>query len=150
MKKILKNNFIIVGLTFLVPGIISFIIKDSFNTYNYLNKPVLSPPSIIFPIVWFIIYVLMSISIIKVKDIDDDNLKLYYISLLLNALWNPIFFKFRLYFIALIDLIILLYTVIKMIRKYKEYNKISAYLLLPYLVWLVFAFYLNLSILVLN
>ena len=138
------------SLTFLIPGIISFAIKDSFNTYKFLNKPVLSPPSIIFPIVWSVIYILISISIIKVKDKDDDNLKLYYVSLLLNALWTPIFFKFKLYFIALIDLIVLLYIVIEMTKKYKKYNKISSYLLVPYLVWLVFAFYLNLSILVLN
>lgn len=150
MKKIFKNNIIIVALTFLIPGIIAFLIKDSFMAFKALNKPPLSPSPIVFPIVWSILYILLSISIIRVKDENDDNIKLYYLSLILNAIWTPIFFGLKWYFLALIDLVILLYTVIRMYKKFKEYDDISAYLLIPYIVWLIFAFYLNFSIMVMN
>ncbi len=103
-----------------------------------------------FPIVWSILYILLSISIIRVKDENDDNIKLYYLSLILNAIWTPIFFGLKWYFLALIDLVILLYTVIRMYKKFKEYDDISAYLLIPYIVWLIFTFYLNFSIMVMN
>lgn len=150
MKKFLRNNIVIVGLTFLIPGIISFLIKDSFASYKMLNKPPLSPPMIVFPIVWSIIYILISISIIRVKDDSEDNLKLYYVSLILNAIWTPLFFLFKWYFVALIDLAVLFFTVIRMYLKYKKWDDLAGILLIPYMLWLSFAFYLNFYVMLFN
>ena len=150
MKKILKNSIVIVCLTFLMPGIISLLIKDSFKTYNLLNKPPLSPLSFIFPVVWSIIYLLISVSIIRVKDNINDNIKLYYKSLILNIIWTPLFFLFKWYFIALLDLIMLFISVIKMYKHFKKDDDLSSALLIPYLLWLIFAFYLNLYIVIFN
>ncbi|MCR5787850.1 MAG: tryptophan-rich sensory protein, partial [Bacilli bacterium] len=66
MKRILTNNIFIIGITFLLPGIIALITKDSFSTYKSLVQPKLSPPSILFPIIWSVLYLLMSIAFILV------------------------------------------------------------------------------------
>ena len=150
MKKFFKNSVVIVGLTFLIPGIIALITKDSFSTYKELVQPKLAPPGIVFPIVWNILYLLMSIAGIIAKNEDENNIKIYYFQLILNALWTPIFFTLKLYFPALIELIILLITVICMTNRYKEYNRVTLYLLLPYIAWLLFALYLNFAVMVLN
>lgn len=143
MKRILNKNITIIVLTFFIPGIIAFLLKDNFNSYKFLVKPKLSPPGILFPIVWNILYLLMSISIIKVKDNDDNNLKIYYFQLILNALWSPIFFALNNYLLALIELVILLVTVLFMFYKFFNENKASGYLLVPYILWLIYALYLN-------
>lgn len=142
MKKILKNNIVIVGLTFFIPGIVSLLIKNTFSMYKSLVLPKLAPPGILFPIIWSILYVLMSISIIRVKD-DDKNIIIYYVQLVLNAIWPLIFFLFKNYLLALMELIVLFIVVIYMSYLYKNDDKISFYLLIPYIVWLSFAFYLN-------
>ena len=143
MKKILNKNITIIALTFLIPGIIAFITRDSFSSYKMLIKPKLSPPGILFPIVWNILYLLMSISVIMVKDNDENNLKIYYIQLILNALWSPIFFVLKSYLLALIELIVLLITVLFMFYKFYKENKVSGYLLIPYIIWIIYALYLN-------
>jgi len=143
MKKIFNKNIIIIVLTFLIPGLIAFIIRDSFSTYKLLARPRLSPPGIIFPIVWNILYLLMSISVILVKEKDRNNLKIYYIQIILNALWSPIFFVLKNYLLALIELNILLITVLFMFYKFCRESKVSGYLLIPYLIWLIYAMYLN-------
>ena len=142
MKKILKNNVVIVGLTILLPGIISLIIKDSFSIYKNLVQPKFSPPSYLFPIAWSILYILMSIAAIFVKE-NNKCLKTYYFQLFLNIIWTPIFFLFNNYLLALIDLFLLLGSVLYMTYLfYKENNK-TIYLLIPYILWLLFALYLN-------
>ena len=150
MKKILNKNIVIIGLTFFIPGIIALITKDSFSTYKELNKPMFSPPSIVFPIAWNILYLLMSVSYILVKYDDEDNMFIYYVQLILNALWTPIFFLFKSYFLALVELIILLVVVIYMTYKFYKDNKYTIFLLAPYVLWLIFAFYLNLFVILLN
>lgn len=146
MKKIFKNNIVIIGLTFFIPGILALLCKGSFSNYKSLIKPKLSPPTILFPIVWSILYLLMSIAIILVKDKDERNIKIYYAQLILNAIWTPIFFCFKLYFIAFIELIILSIIVIYMAYKFHLDNKYSSYLLIPYILWNLFASYLNIYV----
>lgn len=149
MKKIFKKNIVIIGLTFLIPGITSFLIKNSFSTYKDLVQPKLSPPAFIFPIVWSILYLLMSIAAIFTKE-NEKCLKLYYIQLIFNILWTPIFFLFNNYLLALIDLIILLGLVIYMTYTFYKENSKTLYLLIPYILWLIFALYLNYFIFLYN
>jgi len=150
MKKFLNKNIVIIGLTFLIPGIIAILTRDSFKTYKLLVRPSFSPPAILFPIVWNILYLLMSIAAILVKNEDENNLKIYYLQLILNAIWTPIFFLFKLYYFALFELIILLLVVIYMTYKFYKYNKNTLYLLVPYILWLLYAFYLNLFVAIYN
>ena len=123
MKNILKKNIVIIGLTFLIPGIISFLIKDSFAMYKSLVQPKFSPPAYFFPIAWSVLYLLMSIAAILTKE-NDKCLKLYYLQLFFNIIWTPIFFLFKNYLLALIDLLVLLGTVLCMTYKFfNENNK---------------------------
>lgn len=140
-------------LTPLIGGsIVGLIINKSID-YNYLVNPPLSPPSYLFPIVWNILYLLIGISYyIYRKNNNDDSLtiKLYYIQLILNYLWSIIFFTLKLRTLAVIWIIVLAITVIYlMIRFYKEERTIF-YLFIPYILWVLFATYLNIGIVVLN
>ncbi len=140
-------------LTPLIGGsIVGLIINKSID-YNYLVNPPLSPPSYLFPIVWGILYLLIGTSYyIYRKNNNDDSLtiKLYYIQLILNYLWSIIFFTLKLRTLAVIWIIVLAITIIYlMIRFYKE-ERTSFYLLIPYILWVLFATYLNIGIVVLN
>lgn len=140
-------------LTPLIGGsIVGLIINKSID-YNYLVNPPLSPPSYLFPIVWNILYLLIGTSYyIYRKNNNDDSLtiKLYYIQLILNYLWSIIFFTLKLRTLAVIWIIVLAITIIYlMIRFYKE-ERTSFYLLIPYILWVLFATYLNIGIVVLN
>lgn len=140
-------------LTPLIGGsIVGLIINKSID-YNYLVNPPLSPPSYLFPIVWSILYLLIGTSYyIYRKNNNDDSLtiKLYYIQLILNYLWSIIFFTLKLRTLAVIWIIVLAITIIYlMIRFYKEERTIF-YLFIPYILWVLFATYLNIGIVVLN
>ena len=140
-------------LTPLIGGsIVGLIINKSID-YNYLVNPPLSPPSYLFPIVWSILYLLIGTSYyIYRKNNNDDSLtiKLYYIQLILNYLWSIIFFTLKLRTLAVIWIIVLAITIIYlMIRFYKE-ERTSFYLFIPYILWILFATYLNIGIVVLN
>ena len=139
----------------------SFITKDAMISFNAMKKPPLSPPGILFPIAWTILYILMGISsyIIYAYDTKNDtlilNLKnkclsLYAIQLVLNFFWSIIFFKFKLYIFAFAWLVILWILVFILMRESKKINKVSSYLLMPYLFWMTFAAYLNIGITILN
>lgn len=144
----LKN--IIISLA--IGGIIGFIISN-FIDYNELIKPPLAPPGYIFEIIWSILYVLMGISysILEINGkIDDRIKKVYYIQLLVNVLWPIIFFVLKLRFISIIWIMILIFLILKMIKLFYDKNKISSYLQIPYLIWTIFATYLNIGVYLLN
>ena len=125
MKKILLYIFV----TLFIGGIPSISVITN-NVYPSLVKPPLSPPGILFPIVWTILFILMGISIYLVRD-NKDLRRIYFVQLFINALWTPIFFGLNNYLFALIWLILLLITVIIMLYKfYKENKTLSWFLLL--------------------
>ncbi len=155
MKKINFKKLIFYIIITIVIGVLpSVFVFSNMNIYNQLNKPPLSPPSIVFPIAWTILYILMAISMYRVSMTDninkDDARLIYFIQLVVNALWTPIFFGFREYFLAFLWLIMLIVFVITMIVLFFRIDKISAYLQIPYLLWILFASYLNFGIFVLN
>ncbi len=139
-------------LPVIVGAIVGFIISG-FMDYNSLQKPILSPPSIVFPIAWTILYILMGISygILKEKSLEDPNVKtIYYLQLIVNALWPIIFFVFKLRLLAFIWIILLDILVIVMINIFYNKDKKAGLLQIPYLIWVLFASYLNLFIYLLN
>lgn len=150
MKKILKNLYYL--LFPLIIGIfIAFLIGDSIDL-STLNKPALTPPKFIFPIVWTILYLLIGISyyIYRKNNNDDFDKIIYYLQLFFNFMWSIIFFKWKFKFISIIWIIILDLLVYYLITLFKEKNKISAYLLIPYFIWILFATYLTIGIFLLN
>lgn len=121
--------------------------------YHDLVKPTLSPPGIVFPIAWSIIYLLIGISYTLLKEkgeIPKETKQLYYMQLVFNYLWTFIFFVFRLRLLSVLWIIILDVLVIIMTYQFYKQNKLSGILLIPYVLWLLFATYLNISIYFLN
>ena len=146
MKRLIKYILTTLGLGSLPALFVKF------NEYKNVIKPPLSPPGVLFPIVWTILFILMGISIYRVtNNSDNKNLViLYYAQLIVNALWTPIFFGLNSYLFAFIWLLLLLILVVIMTIKFYNVDKTSAYLLIPYIIWLLFAGYLNLGVYLLN
>lgn len=152
MKNILKKGFYIF-FPLVIGGIVSLIIKDHID-YSILNKPPLSPPKLLFPIAWSIIYLLMGISYYLFrKDYPNNEDKitfLYYFQLFINALWSIIFFLFKWHFLAIIWILLLLALIVWLTMLLYQKIKISSYLYIPYIIWVIFATYLTIGIYILN
>lgn len=136
----------------IIGGVIGLIISKSID-YNTLQKPPLSPTSILFPIVWTILYVLMGISygILDSKSLIELKTKIIYsLQLFVNATWSLIFFTLKRRLFAFIWIIILDVLVIVMIIDFFKKNKTAGLLQIPYLLWIIFASYLNLGVYLLN
>ena len=134
-------------------GTIIGLITSSFMDYSMLVKPPFAPPAILFPIIWTILYVLMGVSygILKTNDLMDDEINTaYYVQLGINALWSIFFFVFKWRLFAFIWLLLLIASVINMIIKFYNKNKTAGLLQIPYLLWTIFAAYLNLAFYLLN
>ena len=134
--KVKKSLIISLIISLGVGGLSALFTMGSMDIYKYLDKPPLAPPSIVFPIVWTILFILMGISAYLIYESNSENkqsaLLIYGIQLLVNFLW-PI-----------------LILIIVMIVKFFKINKLAAYLQIPYLIWVAFATYLNLGFYILN
>lgn len=134
----------------------SLFTQDAMRTFDMLNKPPLSPPPALFPIVWTILYILMGISsyLIQTSDSDAKDIaraqSIYQYQLVVNFLWPVFFFNFQWYLFSFFWLLLLWALVALMIKQFYAISKIAALLNIPYLLWLTFAAYLNLGIWWLN
>jgi len=153
----LKPYIISILIALAVGGASALLTMGNMDIYNEIRTPPLSPPSILFPIVWTILYILMGISaaIIYTNTNSTDKLKKealvpYASSLIVNFAWSIIFFNFRAFFVAFLWLLLLLFLIIKTIIAYKKISPLAAYLQIPYAIWVSFAGYLNLGIWLLN
>lgn len=155
MKINFKKLIIVTIITFLVGGFFGFLTMGNMDVFKELNKP-FELPGIIFPIVWSILYLLMSISYYisteksKTKEEKKSIRSIYIVQLIVNSLWTLIFFGFNLYFIGFLWILLLISLVVIMIYRMFKASKLSAYLQIPYLLWLIFAGFLNFSIFLLN
>lgn len=121
-----------------------------YNTeYLTLKKSKLTPPKYVFGIVWPILYVLMAISFViiymKCKYICFP-LKVYILHIILNIIWTYLFIKIKTKIIALIDILIMICLLIYCMLEFHKYSIVASTILLPYLIWLCFAAYLNIYI----
>ena len=122
-------------------------------TFENLQKPALSPPGWLFPVVWTILYILMGIAsyfVLVSKKPNQIALTVYIIQLIFNFFWSIIFFNFELYLFAFVWLVILWLLILTTTILFYQIEKISGYLMILYLLWVTFAGYLNLSIYLLN
>lgn len=128
--------------------------KNSVQVYGQLSLPSLAPPSWVFPVVWTILFVLMGISSYIIYTSKSTSkkaaLKIYFLQLAVNFVWPLIFFGAQAYLFAFIWLLILWILVILMIVAFYKISPIAALLQVPYLIWLTFAAYLNLMVVILN
>lgn len=155
MERKVNKEFVISLLIPSLVGLISGLLSMSgIKAFDLLNKPPLTPPGFIFAIVWPILYILMGISSYLVYEENAYQssccLKIYAINLFVNFLWSPLFFGLGLRLFSLIWIILLDIVVIYMILCFYKVNKKAAYYQIPYLVWIIFATYLNLFFYLLN
>ncbi len=151
MKINYKKLIFCILITFIIGGLFGFLSDNSF--YKDLVKPI-DINAIVFPIVWSILYFLMGISLYIISESNDKNkanaIKIYFIQLVVNSLWTLIFFYFKWFLFAFFWLVFLVILVIIMIGRFYNIKKIAAYINIPYLLWLIFAGYLNFMIYYLN
>jgi len=120
--------------------------------YSSLTLPSFNPPSWVFPPVWTSLYFMMSIAIwiIWINFFDKNILKIYFIHLFFNSIWSVIFFGFHFIGLALIDLLIILIFIVILMKIYYSKNRMSFYLMIPYLLWSTYALVLNFTIFIIN
>lgn len=118
--------------------------------YALLNKPSFSPPNWLFGPVWTILYTLIGISMYLIWTSKKSSLKLFFFHLFLNAIWSPIFFGLKNLGVAFLVILLMDVSLIIMIKKFYKINKIASFVLIPYLLWITFASFLNFSIWRLN
>lgn len=138
MKKINYEKLLYIFGPLILGGIVGLITSSSMKDFD---GPI---PSWIFPVVWSVLYILMGISSYLVRD-DKKLIRLYIIQLVVNLLWSFIFFSFNLKTLAFFWILSLIVFVGIMMYEFYQKNKTSVYLLIPYIIWLVIAAFLNLS-----
>ncbi len=157
LRENIKTYAIAIAIPLAVGISAALLTSGSMDIYSELNTPPLSPPSILFPIVWTVLYTLMGISsgmVWRSKSIPsgarERGLIYYAVSLVFNFGWSIIFFRLRRFLLAFVWLLALLYLIIRTILEYRKVSPKAAYLQLPYALWVTLAGYLNFGIWVLN
>lgn len=152
MTKFLKFtlSFGLIAIMAILSSYFSYIGINTF--YPSLQMPALTPPNFVFRIVWPILYALMIASFYLILNEENNKsaVNLFLGQIVLHILWTYVFFTRGHFACGLIVLILLIFNVAVMIKKFYMLNRISAYLLYPYLIWLLFATYLNIGIVYLN
>ena len=172
----MKKEWKILAISILLPLAVGttagLMTMGGMKEFSEVNKPPLSPPAWLFPVVWTILYTLMGISSYLIyvneakpsrnknatirngntqeKNRKKQALTTYGYQLVVNFLWPVFFFQFQWYFFSFLWLLLLWILVAKMILEFGEISKIAALMNVPYLLWLSFAGYLNLGIWLLN
>lgn len=145
-----------IAIPLVVGALSAFLSGGGMRIFATTNKPPLSPPGWLFPVVWTILYVLMGIAsyLVYTSNAEEEQvtkaLTVYGYQLVVNFLWSIFFFDFGWYLFSFFWLILLWILIFLTIRLFGSISKTAAYLLIPYLVWVTFAGYLNLGIWWLN
>ena len=156
MKLNYKTLLICIAIPLLAGGLSAALTTNTMETFQQLKKPPLTPPDFIFPIVWTILYTLMGIAsyfiVTSDKDRDDIHAALmaYGLQLIVNILWPIFFFRFGWYLFSFFVILVLWLFIVHTIRLFYEISKLAAYLMIPYLLWVTFAAYLNAGFIALN
>ena len=155
MRINLKKLLVAIAIPLIIGGISAFITMGSMEAFEGLNKPPLSPPGWLFPVVWSVLYILMGIASYIVYDknvpVKSKNaLTFYAVQLVFNFFWSIFFFNLEAYLFSFIWLLILWVLIIITAYKFYKISKPAGYLLIPYIIWVTFAAYLNLAIYILN
>ena len=155
MKAETKTLIKAIAIPLVVGGISGFLSRNGMEIFDTLNKPPLSPPGWLFPVVWTILYALMGVSAARVwltkeSEARSRGLNLYVAQLIVNFFWSLIFFNAQAFGFALLWLLLLWALVFLMVRQFHRVDRLAALLQIPYLIWLTFAAYLNFGVWILN
>ena len=155
MKRNRKNLLICLAIP-LIAGGLATLLSGGMDSYRGMNQPPLSPPGWVFPIVWTILYLLMGYASyrILVSNAEPAAIKkallFYGIQLFFNFLWPIIFFGLQWYWAAFVLLLLLWIFIYLTIYQFGQIDETAENLLIPYLLWVTFAGYLNLGVALLN
>lgn len=155
-KQPLKTYALWILVTEAVGAASGFLTRDAVRFFSEtVQQPPLSPPPLVFPIVWTILYALMGISAARIALAPEyaeqkKGLNLYIAQLIVNFFWSPIFFHAQAYGFAFFWLLLLWFLVLRMILSFRKTDPLAAKMQIPYLLWLTFAAYLNLGVWYLN
>ena len=157
MKKSTRKTYAFwILLTEAIGALSGWLTRTATKSYNEtIIQPPLSPPAIVFPIVWGILFALMGIGAARIylspaSSARSRSLLLFLIQLAFNFFWSIIFFNFQAFGFAFIWLIILWVLILLMILSFRKVDKIAALLQIPYLLWVTFAAYLNFGVWLFN
>ena len=149
-----------IALPLVVGWISAAISASSMQLFDQIAKPPFAPPAWLFPVVWTILYILMGLSSYLIYNTGSLNpslysqtkrwLMVYGLQLLFNFCWSPVFFNFKWFWFALIWLIALWAMVFWLMTKARSLNRAAFWMLVPYIIWLTIADYLNIGIAILN
>ena len=140
----------------LAVGGLSALISGGMGQYKVMEQPPLSPPGWVFPIVWTILYLLMGYAAYRVQVSGKDQgeirkaMRLYWAQLALNFLWSPVFFGLQWYLVAFFVLVGMWVLIYLTIQQFSKIDELAGDLLIPYILWVTFAGYLNLGVYLLN
>ena len=150
-KKLIFNLALPLGV-----GGLASLVSGGMSQYGELNQPPLSPPGWLFPIVWTVLYLLMGYAAYLVMTSGKDPAQTrkallpYWLQLAANFIWPLLFFRWELYLTALLWLVVLWVLIFLTIRSFSKINERAGDLLIPYILWVTFAAYLNLGVYLLN
>ena len=156
MKIDWKKLLLCLAIPLAVGGLAALLTGGGMGQYAVMNQPPLSPPGWLFPIVWSILYLLMGYASYRVLTADANPtqinraLILYGAQLAINFLWPLVFFGLNWYWAAFVVLIVLWVLIYLTMRAFSEIDEWAGNLLLPYILWVTFAAYLNLGVALLN
>ena len=151
-----KALLIAVAVPLLVGGAAALLTGGSMDVFEAVEKPPLSPPGWLFPVVWTVLYTLMGVASYLVWNsigaprLRRQALRLYAAQLAVNFLWPFFFFSLQWYLFAFLWLVLLWVLILLTILAFRQISPVAAWLMVPYLVWVTFAGYLNLGIYILN
>ena len=152
-----KSYILFIAVSLAVGGLSALLTRGNMDLYSQITRPPLSPPSILFPIVWTILYILMGIGAAMVwNDRSRDPkaaqsaIRIFAVQLGVNFLWSLIFFNLRAFLFSFFWLLLLWMLIVLMISRFSLISTAAGKLQLPYLFWVTFAGYLNLAIYFLN
>lgn len=151
-----KPYLISAAIALAVGGASALLSRQGMDVYNAVAvKPALSPPMWLFPVVWSLLYMLMGVGAARVWQQEPSTqrsrgLNLYIVQLIVNFFWSLLFFNARAYGFAVLWLLLLWLLVLGMILSFRKADPLAAKLQIPYLLWLTFALYLNISVWQLN
>ena len=156
IKQNWKTYTVWILITEAVGALSGFLSRNGMEQYSSaINQPPLSPPAILFPIVWVILYALMGfgaarISLAPASPEKSKALNLFVTQLVVNFFWSLIFFNAQAFGFAFFWLLLLWFLVLWMILEFRKVYPLAALLQIPYLLWLTFAAYLNAGVWYLN
>lgn len=150
----LKRLAVSVLLPLAVGGAAGLITRGSVERYADIAKPPLSPPGWLFPVVWTVLYILMGVAFYLVWQSDSPSkptaFRFYFIQLAMNFVWPILFFNLGAYGFSFLWIVILWIFILLTTLTFYKADKRAGYLMLPYLLWVAFAAYLNFGVYILN